>query len=102
MKIIVTESQLQYLIEYRNKKKSLKKKPKEIDIELDEQEGTDTGASGTPSTVSTNAGVSKGYPKVTKWEERPNPTKRGKANPLGKSGEKWDSGLTRGVANNLF
>jgi hypothetical protein len=105
MKIIITESQFNAIIESNKTKKSLKKK-KESEVELDEQEGGDTstgGAAATPTaTVSTNAGVSKGYPKVTKWEERPNPTKRGKANPLGKSGEKWQSGLTRGVANNLF
>jgi hypothetical protein len=102
MKIIINENQLNYLLE-KSIKKSLKKK--KVDVELDEQESTDTGggASATPtSTVSTNAGVSKGYPKVTKWDDRTNPTKRGKANPLGKSGEKWSSGLTRGVANNLF
>jgi hypothetical protein len=77
----------------------------QMESELSEQESTDTGggASATPtSTVSTNAGVSTGYPKVTKWDDRTNPTKRGKANPLGKSGEKWSSNLTRGVANNLF
>jgi hypothetical protein len=102
MKIIINENQLNYLLE-KSIKKSLKKK--KVDFELDEQESTDTGggASATPtSTVSTNAGVSKGYPKVTKWDDRTNPTKRGKANPLGKSGEKWSSNLTRGVANNLF
>jgi len=107
MKIIINESQLNYLLE-KSIKKSLKKK--KVDVELDEQESTDTGtggdtggASATPTTTtSSNAGVSKGYPKVTKWDDRTNPTKRGKANPLGKSGEKWVSGLVRGVANNLF
>lgn len=102
MKIIINESQLNYLLE-KSIKKSLKKK--KVDVELDEQESTDTGggASATPTTTtSSNAAVSKGYPKVTKWDDRTNPTKRGKANPLGKSGEKWVSGLVRGVANNLF
>ena len=71
---------------------------------MDEQDDTSTGgASATPtSTISQNAGVSKGYPKVTKWDDRTNATKRGKANPLGKSGEKWQSNVVRGVANNLF
>lgn len=109
MKIIINESQLNYLLEIA-KQKSTDKKEVEVDVELDEQDAdtgsADTGAGGasaTPtSTTSANAGVSKGYPKVTKWDERPNATKRGKANPLGKSGEKWQSGLVRGVANNLF
>ena len=107
MKIIINETQFNYLLEIANQK-STDKKEVEVDVELDEQDAgsADTGAGGasaTPtSTTSTNAGVSKGYPKVTKWDERPNATKRGKANPLGKSGEKWQSGLTRGVANNLF
>lgn len=29
-------------------------------------------------------------------------TKRGKANMLGKSGEKWETGLTRGAANQIW
>jgi hypothetical protein len=104
MKIIITERQFNVIIESKKTKKSQKKKS---DVELDEQESTDTtadtGASATPtSTTSQNATVSKGYPTVTKWDERPNATKRGKANPLGKSGEKWQSGVVRGVANNLF
>lgn len=75
----------------------------QMESELSEQESTDTGTGGGASaTPSGNAAVSKGYPKVTKWDDRTNPTKRGKANPLGKSGEKWVSGLVRGVANNLF
>ena len=69
--------------------------------ELDEQETADAGTTPT-STTSQNATVSKGYPTVTKWDDRTNATKRGKANPLGKSGEKWQSGVVRGVANNLF
>ena len=38
---------------------------------------------------------------VPKWEDS-YPTKRGKANPLMKSGEKWTTGLTRGAANQIW
>ena len=100
MKIIISETQLNYLLEV-SKQNSTNKK--DIEVELDEQDATtDTGTGGASATPSANAGVSKGYPKVTKWDDRPNATKRGKANPLGKSGEKWQTGLVRGVANNLF
>ena len=37
---------------------------------------------------------------IPKWSDFYTTT-RGKANRLGKSGEKWESGLTRGVANQI-
>jgi hypothetical protein len=46
------------------------------------------------------AGGGEGYPTVSHWEELHTLT-RGKANPLGKSGEKWVSGVNRGVANQI-
>ena len=46
-------------------------------------------------------GSTEGYPKVPKWEEFYQ-TKRGKANMLGKAGEKWTTGLTRGSANQVW
>lgn len=46
-------------------------------------------------------GSTQGYPKVPKWEEFYQ-TKRGKANMLGKAGEKWTTGLTRGAANQVW
>jgi hypothetical protein len=46
-------------------------------------------------------GSTEGYPKVPKWEEFYQ-TKRGKANMLGKSGEKWTTGLVRGSANQVW
>jgi hypothetical protein len=46
------------------------------------------------------SGGGEGYPSVSHWEELHTLT-RGKANPLGKSGEKWATGLTRGVANQI-
>jgi hypothetical protein len=61
------------------------------DGELGEQ---DTAA------ASGGAGGGEGYPTVSHWEELYTTT-RGKANMLGKSGEKWASGLTRGVANQI-
>lgn len=65
--------------------------PKNDNVELGEQDApSDGGGSGgggnQPSTWSDIVGS-----KVS----------RGKANPLGKSGEKWESGLTRGPANQL-
>ena len=39
--------------------------------------------------------------KVPKWSDSYNIT-RGKANRLGASGEKWDTGLTRGAANQIW
>ena len=38
---------------------------------------------------------------VPKWADS-YPTKRGPANMLGKQGEKWDTGLTRGSANKIW
>jgi hypothetical protein len=38
---------------------------------------------------------------VPKWEDSYS-LKRGKANPLTKSGEKWNTGLTRGAANQIW
>lgn len=60
-----------------------------IDGELGEQD------SPSPS------GGGNGYPAVSKWSEVVGGPARGKANMLGKSGEKWTSGLSRGVANQL-
>jgi len=39
--------------------------------------------------------------KVPKWSDSYNIT-RGKANRLGASGEKWDTGVTRGAANQIW
>jgi len=50
--------------------------------------------------TSAPAGGGEGYPTVSHWEELHTIT-RGKANPLGKSGEKWVSGVNRGVANQI-
>lgn len=39
--------------------------------------------------------------KVPKWADS-YPITRGKANRLGASGEKWETGLTRGAANQIW
>mgnify|MGYP000483187082 CR=1 FL=1 len=38
---------------------------------------------------------------IPKWEDSYQTT-RGKANPLMKSGQKWETGLTRGAANKIW
>lgn len=42
-----------------------------------------------------------GSPSVPKWADTYQ-LKRGPANMLGKQGEKWDTGLTRGPANQIW
>jgi hypothetical protein len=37
-----------------------------------------------------------------KWADTVGGPKRGKANMLGKGGEKWETGLSRGVANQIY
>jgi hypothetical protein len=46
-----------------------------------------------------SSGGGEGYPTVSKWSEVIGGPARGKANML--SGEKWATGLTRGVANQI-
>ena len=48
-----------------------------------------------------SSGGGEGYPTVSKWSEVIGGPARGKANMLGKSGEKWATGLIRGVANQI-
>jgi hypothetical protein len=58
-----------------------------------DMEEQDDSASSTPS--------SGGGGSIPKWSDFYT-TKRGKANMLGKSGEKWNTGLTRGSANQIW
>lgn len=51
--------------------------------------------------ASSPAPSSGGGGKVPKWSDSYNIT-RGKANRLGVSGEKWETGLTRGAANQIW
>jgi len=50
------------------------------------------------SAPSSGGGGSKSMPK---WADS-YATKRGKANMLGKGGEKWTTGLTRGISNQIW
>ena len=77
-----------YLIKfYKNNTKSVDKE------EFTEQEA----AGATPSAPSGGSGKS-----MPKWEDVVGGPVRGKANPLGKTGEKWESGVKRGVANQIW
>ena len=58
------------------------------------------GELGEQDAAAAPAGGGEGYPTVSHWSELYTTT-RGKANRLGKSDEKWESGLTRGVANQI-
>ena len=51
--------------------------------------------------AATSTAPSSGGGKVPKWSES-YPITRGKANRLGASGEKWETGLTRGAANQIW
>jgi hypothetical protein len=64
--------------------------PTESKDEIGEQD--DAPASSTPSS---------GGGSIPKWSDFYTPT-RGKANMLGKSGEKWNTGLNRGAANQIW
>jgi hypothetical protein len=77
-----------YLIGFLNKKADMTSKE-----EVGEQESAPAAAPSTPS--------SGGGGNIPKWEDS-YPTKRGKANMLWKSGEKWNTGLTRGAANQIW
>ena len=48
-----------------------------------------------------SAAGSTGGGNIPKWADS-YPLKRGKANPLPKSGEKWNTGLTRGPGNQIW
>lgn len=54
-------------------------------------------AAAAPSTPSSGGGGGN----IPKWADS-YPLKRGHANPLMKSGEKWATGLTRGAANQIW
>lgn len=73
-----------FLIDFFNKNSG------DFKDELDEQDDTSTAPSG-----------GGGGGSVPKWADTYT-TSRGKANPLMKSGEKWQTGLTRGAANQIW
>jgi hypothetical protein len=78
-----------FLIDYF--KKHTKEDSKE---EMGEQDAPAAAPSSAPSTGG-------GGGSVPKWADTYNLT-RGKANKLGLAGEKWETGLTRGAANQIW
>lgn len=64
--------------------------------EMGEQDAASTAGSA-PS-----GGGGGGGKAVPKWHEVVGGPKRGKANMLGKGGEKWETGLQRGVSNQIW
>ena len=71
-----------------------KNTPNTTKEEMEEQDDAAAPASA-PSTGGGGGGS------VPKWADS-YPLKRGKANMLWKSGEKWNTGLTRGAANQIW
>ena len=63
-------------------------------MEMEEQDAAAGGGGGDTATKNTNK-------RGTNWNELYT-IKRGKANMLGKKGEKWTTGLTRGTANQVW
>jgi hypothetical protein len=55
-----------------------------------------------PAASAPTGGGGGGGKAAPKWHEVVGGPKRGKANMLGKGGEKWETGLTRGVANQVW
>lgn len=68
---------------------------KNSDDNIKTEVGEQDVAAPTSSTPSSGGG------NVPKWADS-YPLKRGKANMLWKSGEKWSTGLTRGAANQIW
>ncbi len=65
--------------------------------EIGEQDAAAAASSPAPAT----GGSTGGGGSVPKWADFYQ-TKRGPANMLGKAGEKWDTGITRGSANQIW
>jgi hypothetical protein len=57
---------------------------------------------GEQETASDGGGSTGGGKAPPKWAETVGGPKRGKANMLGKGGEKWETGMNRGVANQIW
>jgi hypothetical protein len=64
----------------------------------DEMGEQDDASASTPSSAPSSGG---GGGSIPKWSDFYT-TSRGKANPLMKSGEKWQTGLNRGAANQIW
>lgn len=63
-------------------------------MEMEEQDAAAPAAGAAPSGGGTTSNV-------PKWADLYT-IKRGKGNMLGKSGEKWETGLTRGLGNQIW
>ena len=81
-----------YLIDFFNKNSEPLDKDEET-VELGEQDAAPATA---PATGGSTGGGS-----VPKWSDSYQ-LKRGKANPLMASGQKWETGLARGAANQIW
>jgi hypothetical protein len=81
-----------YLIDFFTKN-SEPNNDKEMDGEIGEQ---DAAAAASPAPSTGGGGGS-----IPKWSDSYQ-TKRGHANPLMASGQKWETGLTRGSANQIW
>jgi hypothetical protein len=77
----------------------LLRKFEEEEEQENHEEMKEQDAGGAPAGGGTTGG---GVPSVPKWADVVGGPKRGKANMLGKKGEKWSTGLNRGVANQLW
>jgi hypothetical protein len=64
-------------------------------------EESNKGEMGEQDAAATPASPSSGGGSVPKWADTYTLT-RGKANKLGVAGEKWETGLTRGAANQIW
>jgi hypothetical protein len=83
-----------YLIDFFTKN-SVPVNDDEETSEIGEQEDAAASSSPAPSTGGGGGGS------VPKWSDFYQ-TKRGKANPLMASGQKWETGLARGSANQIW
>ena len=83
-----------YLIDFFSKNSEPIQDDDDDTGEIGEQ---DDAAAAAPST----GGSTGGGGSVPKWADSYQ-TKRGKANPLMASGQKWETGLTRGSANQIW
>ena len=67
----------------------------------DEEETSELGEQDDAAASSPAPSTGGGGGNVPKWADS-YATKRGKANMLGKGGEKWETGLARGAANQIW
>ena len=72
-----------------------------VDNEEETGEIGEQDAAPAPAAAPSTGGSTGGGGSVPKWSDSYQ-TKRGKANPLMASGQKWETGLTRGSANQIW